>query len=93
VKTDRIDATELAEFHAKGLSTIVAARWFHEVKTRPARRRNVCAVREQHAVGDSEGDIAFNVQHKRKIKQLQVSKALHVKLVARQLSIVQFESR
>ncbi|MDH3712478.1 MAG: DUF2058 domain-containing protein [Gammaproteobacteria bacterium] len=48
---------------------------------------------ELHAVTDTEGEVAFNFQHKRKIKQLNVSKNTHASLVAGQLAIVHFDGR
>jgi len=46
---------------------------------------------ETHAVEDAESEVAFNFQHKRKIKQVHVSRQVHAKLVAGRLGIVQFD--
>jgi uncharacterized protein YaiL (DUF2058 family) len=65
-----------------------------DIVTRQQRKAAVAEIKqllELHAVTDAEGEVAFNFQHKRKIKQLNVSKKTHAGLVTGQLAIVQFD--
>lgn len=62
-----------------------------ERQKRNAATAEIKQLLETQAVTDAEGEISFNFQHKRKIKQLSVSEAVHGKLVAGRLGIVHFE--
>jgi len=46
---------------------------------------------ETHSVEDAGNEMAFNFQHKRKIKQVHVSRQIHAKLVAGRLGVVHFD--
>ena len=61
-------------------------------RERKAAAAEIQQLLETHAVEDP-GEIVFNFQHKRRIKQLSVSQGMHAKLVAGQLGIVRFTGR
>lgn len=59
---------------------------------RKAATAEIQQLLDKHAVQDP-GDVVFNFQHKRRIKQVSVAKNTHTKLVAGQLAIVRFNGR
>ena len=64
------------------------------VKKRKRRAANaeIEQLLKTHGV-DDPGEVVFNFQHKRRIKQLSVSQSTHAKLVGGQLAIVRFDAR
>jgi len=67
-----------------------------EVVTKQKRKAALAELRQlfdTQSVADSAGEIAFNFQHKRKIKQLNVSNDVHARLVAGRLAIAHFEGK
>ena len=59
---------------------------------RKAATAEIQQLLDTHAVKDP-GDVVFNFQHKRRVKQVSVSEDTHTKLVAGQLAIVRFSGR
>ncbi len=72
----------------RDLNTKIVAR--QKRKAEAAELRQLIESRE---IKDAAGDIAFNFPHRRKVKQVQVSKTIHQQLASGKVGIVRLDER